>query len=418
MAQIAGILAREVINCLGNPGVEVDVVLVDGTIGRAALPSCRYSRDEAIEVGQNRRWHSDKAVLAARTNVNLFASKIVGMDALDQAGVDHVMLEYGDLCNKENLGINATLGVSLAVAKAAAASLNVPLYQYLGGCQSKQMPVPMMKVLSGGKYSCNNLDFQEFMIVPVEAVSFAEAMRRCGKVYHTLKNILKSCQPSTSVRSAGGFVPNLVANEEALAILLGAIKKAGYKPGKQIALAFNAVAADFFEEGVYNLPGEGFIKTPAEMVEYYTELVEEYPIISIQEGIAREDREGRKLFFQRLGGKIQLVDHELLVPQSELLRQGIQSKIGNAIALKVNQLATISDIFDMAGRVKSAGYTCIISSYPNEMADVGLADVAVSVNAAQIKGNTLVCAAQVAMYNQLLRIEEDQGKYKNQQKLN
>lgn len=419
MAKIAGIVAREIMNFMGNPGVEVDVALVDGTIGRAVLPGNRFhSSDKVIKDGKSRIWQIDKGVLAARTSINnLFASKVVGMDALNQAGVDHAMMEFDDLRNKESLGINATLGISLAVAKAAAASINMPLYQYLGGCHNKQMPATMMNMLSGGKYSCNNLDFREFMIVPVGTVSFAEAMLQCRKVYHTLKSILKGRDRSTSMGSAGGFVPKLVANEEALAILLRAIKQAGYQPGKQIALAFNAAASDFFKDGVYNLPGEGFIKTPAEMVEYYTGLVEEYPIISIQEGIAREDQEGWSLFFQCLGGKIQLVNHEFWPPQFELLQQGRQSKAGKAIVLKVNQLATLSDIFDVVGRVKRAGCTCIISSCSNETADAGIADIAVGVNAAQIKGNALGYAEQVGVYNQLLRIEEDLGRCKNQQKM-
>ncbi|HWR42108.1 phosphopyruvate hydratase [Sporomusa sp.] len=413
MAKIAKIIARDIINFRGNPTVEVDVVLSDGTIGRATIPayiSRSLYETVAVRGGSKRGCFGQNTMKVLEIVNNIIVPKVVGMDALDQAGVDRIMLELDGMYNKEIVGANTSLGVSLAVAKAAAASLNMPLYRYLGGFNTKQMPVPMVNILSGGKHNSNNLDFREFMIVPVGAGSFAEAIRMCTEVYYTLKGILEDCGRSTYIGEAGGVVPNLASNEEGLAVLLGAINKAGYKPGKQIALALDVAATDFFEDEAYNLPGEGFIKTPVEMVEYYTRLVDEYPIISIENGMARDDRKGWELFYRRLSGKIQLVGDDLFATNIERLGQGSDNKIGDAILIKVNQSATLSEILDKIIIAKNAGYTCIISHSSSETEDTVIADIAVGVNAAQIKGGAPARTEQVAVYNQLLRIEEELGK--------
>ncbi|MDF2570108.1 MAG: eno 2 [Sporomusa sp.] len=414
MAKITKIIAREIINLWGNATVELDVILSDGTLGRVAVPSCIFPN--MYEVVENRginkpRYFGRRIMKYLESVNNIIAAKVVGMDSLDQAGVDRIMLELEGLHPQGNLGANTILAVSLAVAKAAAASLNMPLYRYLGDSNTRKVPVPMLNLLSGGKNSGSNLDFREYMIVPVGHVSFAEAIRMCTKVYHVLGRLLESWGRSTSSSNTGGFLTNLASNEEGLAVLIAAIKEAGYKPGKQISLALNVSATAFFDGGEYNFSGEGFIKTPVELVEYYTSLVDEYPIVSIEGGMARSDLEGWGLLYTQLGGKIELVDHSLFTTiNPKRLEQCCNIKKGNAVPIKINQVTTLSEIINMSTMAKSSGYSCIISHYPIETEDDVIADVAVGINAAQIKGGAPATTHQVAVYNRLLRIEEEIGK--------
>lgn len=394
----------------GNPTVEVDVVLEDGSLGRAAVPSgASTGMFEAVELrDDDKSRYLGKGVLKAVENVNeIIAPEIVGMDALDQIGIDKLMLELDATPNKAKLGANAILGVSMAVAKAAAISLGLPLYQYLGGFNAKQLPVPMMNILNGGKHADNNVDIQEFMVMPVGAASFREALRMCAEIYHSLKKVLKDRGLSTAIGDEGGFAPNLASNEEALQVIVAAIEKAGYKPGEQVALALDVAASEIYDNGRYNLAGEGKIKTAAEMADYYAGLVEKYPVISIEDGIAEDDWDGWKLLTDKLGGKIQLVGDDLFVTNTERLSRGIASGTANSILIKVNQIGTLTETFDTIEMAKRAGYTCVISHRSGETEDATIADIAVGVNAGQIKTGAPARTDRVAKYNQLLRIEEE-----------
>lgn len=421
MTTITDLYAREIMDSRGNPTIEVDVVLEDGSLGRAAVPSgASTGMHEAVELrdGDKGRYLG-KGVLKAVENVNhVIAPDIVGMDALDQIGIDQVMLELDGTPNKGKLGANAILGVSMAVAKAAAASLGVPLYQYLGGINAKQMPVPMMNILNGGQHADNNVDIQEFMVMPVGAASFAEALRTGAEIYHSLKAVLKERKLSSAIGDEGGFAPNLASNEEALKVIVEAIEKAGYKPGEQVALALDVASSEMFENGKYNLAGEGVVKTAAEMVAYYESLVAKYPIISIEDGMAEDDWDGWKLLTDKLGGKVQLVGDDLFVTNTERLNRGIAAGVGNSILVKVNQIGTLTETFDTIEMAKRAGYTCVISHRSGETEDATIADIAVAVNAGQIKTGAPARTDRVAKYNQLLRIEEELGnlaQYKGRQ---
>ncbi len=408
--KIAKIIAREIMDSRGNPTVEVDVVLEDGTTGRAAVPSgASTGIYEAVELrdGDNNRYLG-KGVLTAVANVNtVIAPVIAGMDAFDQVGIDQAMLAVDGTANKGKMGANAILGVSMAVAKAAAASLKMPLYRYLGGMNAKQMPVPMMNILNGGKHADNNVDIQEFMVMPVGAESFAQALRMCAEVYHGLKGVLKTRGLNTAIGDEGGFAPNLASNEQAIEVIIEAIEKAGYQPGKQIAIALDVASSEIYQDGKYNLEGEGVVKTAAEMVEYYARLVEKYPVISIEDGMAEDDWEGWSLLTERLGGKIQLVGDDLFVTNTERLSRGISAGVGNSILVKVNQIGTLTETFDTIEMAKRAGYTCVISHRSGETEDATIADIAVAVNAGQIKTGAPARTDRVAKYNQLLRIEEE-----------
>ena len=414
MTIITDIFAREIMDSRGNPTVEVDVVLEDGTMGRASVPSgASTGMYEAVELrdGDKSRF-SGKGVLKAVDNVNsVIAPEIVGMDVVDQVGIDHAMIELDGTPNKAKLGANAILGVSLAVAKAAASSVGMSLFQYLGGFNAKQLPVPMMNILNGGKHADNNVDIQEFMVMPVGATSFAEALKMCAEVYHTLKGVLKDRGLSSAIGDEGGFAPNLASNEAALAIIVEAIGKAGYKPGEQIALALDPAASEFFKDGHYDLSGEGVVKSSKEMVEYYAALVDKYPIVSIEDGLAEDDWEGWALLTQRLGDKIQLVGDDLFVTNVERLSRGIESKTANSILIKVNQIGSLTETCDTIELAKRAGYTCVISHRSGETEDATIADIAVAVNAGQIKTGAPARTDRVAKYNQLLRIEEELGDF-------
>lgn len=409
MAMITDVYAREILDSRGNPTVEVEVYLEDGTIGTAAVPSgASTGMFEAVELrdGDKGRYLG-KGVEQAVANVNdVIGPEIIGFDASEQVAIDNLMIELDGTPNKAKLGANAILGVSMAVAKAAAASYDLPLFQYLGGTNAKELPVPMMNILNGGAHADNNVDIQEFMIMPVGADSFKEGLRACAEVYHTLKNVLKEKGLATGVGDEGGFAPNLGSNEEALQVICEAIKAAGYEPGTDFKLAIDAASSEFYKDGKYNLAGEGKVKTAAEMVEFYADLVEKYPIISIEDGLAEENWEGWKLLTDRLGKKVQLVGDDLFVTNTERLAKGIAADTANAILIKVNQIGTLTETFDAIEMAKRAGYTCVISHRSGETEDATIADIAVAVNAGQIKTGAPARSERVAKYNQLLRIED------------
>ena len=409
MAVITDVYAREIMDSRGNPTVEVEVYLEDGTIGRAAVPSgASTGQFEAVELRDSESpRYLGKGVLQAVANVNdIIGPAILGFDASEQVAIDRIMIELDGTPNKAKLGANAILGVSMAVARAAAESYDLPLFQYLGGTNAKELPVPMMNILNGGAHADNNVDIQEFMIMPIGATSFMEALRYCAEVYHTLKSVLKAKGLATGVGDEGGFAPNLGSNEEALQVITEAIEKAGLVVGKDIVFAIDAASSEFYKDGKYHLAGEGKVKTAAEMVEYYAELCEKYPIYSIEDGLAEEDWEGWKLLTDRLGDRVQLVGDDLFVTNTKRLARGIELGVGNSILVKVNQIGTLTEAFDAMELAKRAGYTCVVSHRSGETEDTFIADIAVAVNAGQIKTGAPARSERVAKYNQLLRIEE------------
>lgn len=410
MAAIIETYAREILDSRGNPTVEVEVFLEDGTIGHAAVPSgASTGAFEACELrdGDKARY-GGKGVLKAVENVNsIIGPAIQGFDATEQAAIDKLMISLDGTDNKSKLGANAILGVSMAVARAAAKSLDLPLYQYLGGFNAKELPVPMMNILNGGAHADNNVDIQEFMIMPVGAESFTEALRSCAEVYHTLKTVLKGKGLSTGVGDEGGFAPNLESNEEALEVICEAIKAAGYEPGKDFKLAIDAASSEFYKDGKYDLAGEGKIKTAEEMVDFYEYLVGKYPIVSIEDGLAEEDWDGWKVLTDRLGKKVQLVGDDLFVTNSKRLAKGIDMRVANSILVKVNQIGALTEAFEAMELAKRSGYTCVVSHRSGETEDAIIADIAVAVNAGQIKTGAPARSERVAKYNQLLRIEEN-----------
>jgi len=411
---ITDIYAREILDSRGNPTVEVDVVLDDGSFGRAAVPSgASTGAFEAVELrdGDSARYLG-KGVLTAVGNVNdVIGPELVGLDATDQRAIDGEMLALDGTHNKGSLGANAVLGVSLAVAKAAAESTELTLYSYLGGVNAHQIPVPMMNVLNGGAHADNNVDLQEFMIMPVGASTFAEGLRMCSEIYHTLKGVLKERGLSTGVGDEGGFAPDLKSNEEALQVISEAVLKAGYDLGEQIVFALDPASTEFYdaERGVYVLAGEGRELTSEEMVEYYEGLVSRHPIISIEDGMAEDDWDGWKLLTDRLGDEIQLVGDDLFVTNPERLGRGIELGVANSILIKLNQIGTLTETLNCIEMAKRAGYTCVISHRSGETEDTTIADVAVAVNAGQIKTGAPARSDRVAKYNALLRIEEELG---------
>ncbi|WP_413307304.1 phosphopyruvate hydratase [Bacillus sp. 1P10SD] len=416
MPFIADVYAREVLDSRGNPTIEVEVFTESGAFGRALVPSGASTGEyEAVELrdGDKSRYLG-KGVQKAVDNVNeIIAPMLVGEEysVLDQVGVDHALIELDGTENKGKLGANAILGVSMAVAHAAANYLDIPLYQYLGGFNSKQLPVPMMNIVNGGEHADNNVDIQEFMIMPVGAPSFKEALRMGAEIFHTLKSVLKSKGLNTAVGDEGGFAPNLGSNEEALQTIVEAIEKAGYKPGDEVMLAMDAASSEFYnkEDGKYHLSGEGVVKTSAEMVDWYEELANKYPIISIEDGLDENDWEGHKLLTERLGKKVQLVGDDLFVTNTKKLSEGIEKGIGNSILIKVNQIGTLTETFDAIEMAKRAGYTAVISHRSGETEDNTIADIAVATNAGQIKTGAPSRTDRVAKYNQLLRIEDQLG---------
>ena len=405
------IYAREVLDSRGNPTVEVDVFLEDGTMGRAIVPSgASTGAFEAVELrdGDASRYLG-KGVLKAVENVNeIIANEVEGMNALDQAGIDEILIQIDKTDNKGNLGANAILGVSLAVAHAAAKSLGLPLFQYIGGVNGKTLPTPMMNILNGGEHADNNMDIQEFMVMPVGADSFKDAVRMGAEIFHSLKKVLQGRGLNTAVGDEGGFAPNLESNEAALEVIMEAIKAAGYTPGDDVMLALDVAASELYdsETKIYNLAGEGVKKTAAEMVEYYTMLTDKYPIISIEDGLDEEDWDGWKLLTDTLGKKIQIMGDDLFVTNTERLAKGIEMGVGNSILIKVNQIGTLTETLDAIEMAKKAGYTAIVSHRSGESEDVTIADLVVAVNAGQIKTGAPSRSDRVAKYNQLMRIEE------------
>jgi enolase len=414
MSAIIEIYAREVLDSRGNPTVEVEVYTESGAFGRAIVPSGASTGEyEAVELrdGDKERYLG-KGVMNAVNNVNEnIAPELIGFDVLDQVGIDQTLIELDGTENKGKLGANAILGVSMAVAHAAADFLNVPLYMYLGGFNSKTLPVPMMNILNGGEHADNNVDIQEFMVMPVGAESFPEALRMGTEIFHSLKAVLKEKGLNTAVGDEGGFAPNLGSNEEALQTIMEAIEKAGYKPGEEVRLAMDVAASELFnkEDGKYHLSGEGVVKTSEEMVAFYEDLANKYPIVSIEDGLDENDWDGFKLLTERIGDRVQLVGDDLFVTNTTKLSEGIEKGIGNSILIKVNQIGTLTETFDAIEMAKRAGYTAVISHRSGESEDSTIADIAVATNAGQIKTGAPSRTDRVAKYNQLLRIEDELG---------
>ncbi len=411
--EIIDVYAREVLDSRANPTVEVEVELEDGNMGRAIVPSgASTGAFEAVELrdGDKSRFLG-KGVLKAVENVNeIIAPELIGMNVFDQPLIDKVMIELDGTPNKGNLGANAILGVSLAVARAAAASLGLPLYQYIGGVNAKVLPVPMMNILNGGKHADNNVDLQEFMAMPVGATSFAEALRMGAEVYHSLKKTLAAKGYNTAIGDEGGFAPNLKSNEEAIQVIVEAIEKAGYKPGEQVAIAMDPAATELYkEDGKYHLDGEGKVFTSEEMVTFYENLVNKYPIVSIEDGLAEEDWDGWKIMTERLGNRIQLVGDDLFVTNTERLSKGIKLGVTNSILIKLNQIGTLTETIEAIQMAQRAGYSAVVSHRSGETEDSTIADLVVAMNAGQIKTGAPARTDRVAKYNQLLRIEDELG---------
>jgi enolase len=411
MSEIVDVYAREILDSRGNPTLEVEVFLESGAFGRAAVPSGASTGErEAMELrdGDKSRYLG-KGVLQAVDNVNnIIAEEVIGMEADDQVGIDMKMIELDGTEYKTNLGANAILGVSLAVAKAAADEAGQPLYKYIGGVNARELPLPMMNIINGGAHADNNVDIQEFMIMPAGACCFKEALRMGAEIFHALKGVLKSKGYNTSVGDEGGFAPNLKSNEEALEVIMEAIVKAGYKPGEDVLLALDVASSELFKDGVYTLENETKkVKTPVEMVDFYENLVNKYPIISIEDGMAENDWDGWKLLTDRLGKRIQIVGDDLFVTNPKILKEGIQKGLANSILIKLNQIGTLTETLEAIEMAKRAGYTTVISHRSGETEDTTLADLAVAVNSGQIKTGSLCRTDRVAKYNQLLRIEDE-----------
>ena len=410
MPYITDVYAREVLDSRGNPTVEVEVTTESGAFGTAIVPSGASTGEyEAVELrdGDQDRYLG-KGVLKAVANVNeKIAPELIGLDVTRQNIIDAIMIELDDTENKSNLGANAILGVSMAVAHAAASYLDIPLYNYLGGFNANVLPVPMMNILNGGEHADNNVDIQEFMIMPVAAPSFKEALRMGAEIFHSLKKVLQDKGLNTAVGDEGGFAPNLTSNEEALKTICEAIEAAGYKVGDEVQLAMDVASSEFYKDGKYHLEGEGIVRTSEEMVAWYEELIEKYPIISIEDGLDENDWEGHKLLTERIGDRVQLVGDDLFVTNTEKLRQGIEKGVGNSILIKVNQIGTLTETFEAIEMAKRAGYTAVISHRSGETEDATIADIAVATNAGQIKTGAPSRTDRVAKYNQLLRIEDE-----------
>ena len=412
MSAIVDIIGREILDSRGNPTVECDVLLESGIMGRAAVPSgASTGSREAIELrdGEHGRYLG-KGVLKAVDNINTeIAESVMGLDASEQAFLDRTLIDLDGSDNKARLGANATLAVSMAVARAAAEEAGLPLYRYFGGSGAMQMPVPMMNIINGGSHANNSLDIQEFMIMPVSMTSFKDALRCGAEIFHTLKKILETQGMPTSVGDEGGFAPNFKTNEECLNTILQAIEKAGYRPGDDVLLAIDCAASEFYRDGKYHLSGEGLELTASEFADYLGTLADKYPIVSIEDGMHEGDWDGWAILTQRLGKKIQLVGDDLFVTNTKILKEGIQKEIANSILIKVNQIGTLSETFAAIEMAKRARYTAVISHRSGETEDTTIADIAVGCNAGQIKAGSLSRSDRIAKYNQLIRIEEDLG---------
>jgi enolase len=412
MSAIVDIIGREILDSRGNPTVECDVLLESGVMGRAAVPSgASTGSREAVELRDDEPGrYLGKGVLKAVENINTeIAEAVMGLDASEQAFLDRTLIDLDGTDNKSRLGANATLAVSMAVARAAAEEAGLPLYRYFGGSGAMQLPVPMMNIVNGGSHANNNLDIQEFMIVPVSMTSFREAVRCGAEIFHALKKIIHDQGMSTSVGDEGGFAPNFKSNEECLNTILQAIEKAGYKPGEDVLLALDCAASEFYKDGKYDLSGEGLQLTSAEFADYLANLVDKYPIVSIEDGMHEGDWDGWAILTEKLGKKIQLVGDDLFVTNTKILKEGIEKNIANSILIKVNQIGTLTETFAAIEMAKRAGYTAVISHRSGETEDSTIADIAVGTNAGQIKTGSLSRSDRIAKYNQLIRIEEDLG---------
>ena len=413
MSSIVDVVAREILDSRGNPTVEADVLLESGVMGRAAVPSgASTGSREAIELrdGDASRFLG-KGVQQAVENVNTEISEaIIGLDAQEQAFIDQTMIDLDGTDNKSRLGANAILAVSMAVAKAAAEESGLPLYRYFGGMSPMQMPVPMMNIINGGEHANNSLDIQEFMIMPVGASNFREALRCGAEVFHALKKLLDKKGHSTAVGDEGGFAPNLGSHAEALEIIMQAIEKAGYVPGQDVLLALDCAASEFYKDGKYHLAGEDLHLTSAQLTDYLANLAEQFPIVSIEDGMSEADWDGWKLLTQRLGKTVQIVGDDVFVTNTRIFKEGIKQGIANSILIKINQIGTLSETFAAVEMAKRAGYTAVISHRSGETEDSTIADIAVGLNAGQIKTGSLSRSDRIAKYNQLLRIEEELGR--------
>lgn len=410
MGYITDIYARQVLDSRGNPTVEVEVFTDLGGFGRALVPSgASTGAFEAVELrDDDKDVYLGKGVLTAVENVNTeIAEEIIGYDVFDQVSIDKAMIELDGTDNKGRLGANAILGVSMAVARAAADELGIPLYNYIGGFNAKQLPVPMMNILNGGEHADNSVDIQEFMVMPVGAESFEEALKMGAEIFHSLRKVLQDLGHNTAVGDEGGFAPNLASNEEALSTIVTAIEKAGYKPGEQVKIALDCASSEMHEDGKYNFKGEGVVRTREEMVDWYEEMINKYPIISIEDGLDEEDWEGWKLLTERLGNKVQLVGDDLFVTNTKRLSKGIEDGVANSILVKVNQIGTLTETLDAVQMANRAGYTAVMSHRSGETEDTTIADLAVALNTGQIKTGAPSRTDRVAKYNQLLRIEDE-----------
>ncbi len=410
MPYITDVYAREVLDSRGNPTVEVEIFTEAGAFGSALVPSgASTGEHEAVELrdGDKDRYLG-KGVLKAVENVNeVIAPELLGIDVTRQVVIDQLLLELDGTENKGKLGANAILGVSMAAAHAASDYLGVPLYTYLGGFNATTLPTPMMNILNGGEHADNNVDIQEFMIMPVGAPTFREALRMGAEIFHNLKKVLSGKGYNTGVGDEGGFAPNLKSNEEALSTIIEAIEAAGYKPGEEVKLAMDVASSEFYEDGKYNLKGEGVVRNSEEMVAWYDEMINKYPIVSIEDGLDENDWEGHKLLTDRIGDRVQLVGDDLFVTNTKRLAQGIEQGVGNSILVKVNQIGTLTETFEAIEMAKRAGYTAVISHRSGETEDATIADIAVATNAGQIKTGAPSRTDRVAKYNQLLRIEDE-----------
>ncbi|MBI4850130.1 MAG: phosphopyruvate hydratase [Nitrospirae bacterium] len=407
MSEIIGIHAREILDSRGNPTVEVDVALESGAFGRAAVPSGASTGErEALELRDKEKRYLGKGVQKAVKNVNeKIAPRLLDAEGSDQAYIDNLMIKLDGTKNKGKLGANAILGVSLAVAKAAAMEADLPLYKYIGGVGARELPVPMMNILNGGAHADNNLDIQEFMIMPVGAPNFQEALRMGAEIFHSLKGLLKSKGLSVSVGDEGGFAPNLKSNEEALVLIIEAIKKAGYAPGKNVYLALDVASSELYSGGKYSFEGKSV--TSEKMVDFYEKMINKYPVISIEDGLSENDWKGWEAMTKRIGKKVQLVGDDIFVTNKEIFSKGIERGIGNSILIKLNQIGTLTETLDAIEMAKRAGYTAVVSHRSGETEDSTIADLAVAMNTGQIKTGSLCRTDRVVKYNRLLRIEEE-----------
>lgn len=412
MVKIKSVKAREILDSRGNPTVEVDVLLENGILGRASVPSgASTGTREAVELRDKDRgrFRGMGVKSAIEDSMKIITPEIIGLDVFEQRKIDSILIDLDGTKNKSKLGANVILGVSLASAKAASNCLNLPLFRYIGGANAYELPVPMMNILNGGKHADNNVDIQEFMIMPAGAKSFRKALRMCAEVYQTLKFVIKEKGMSTAVGDEGGFAPDLASNEEALKLIVEAIEKSGYRPGEDIFIALDPAASEFYENGQYLLKGENKTLSSLELISVYEEWTKHYPIISIEDGLSEDDWDGWAVLTQKLGNKIQLVGDDIFVTNPEILKEGIEKNIANSVLIKLNQIGTLSETLDTVQTAQKANYTAVISHRSGETEDTTIADIAVGVNAGQIKSGAPCRTERVAKYNQLLRIEEFLG---------